>query len=168
MATNFPALFFRVITVVIVSFCYLPSFGQDTSVLSKNKKTVIRYFDEVNNAHTLDRIKEFLSSDFIWHTMEGKDIQSSQDSSLLAVKRWHFAAMPDVHYTIDHIIAEGDIVALNTTATATAKAEMFGLPAGQKKVRYQQMFFYRLKNNKITEQWEVVDLDGIKAQLAKQ
>jgi predicted ester cyclase len=28
------------------------------------------------------------------------------------------------------------------------------------------MFFFRLQNNKITEEWEVVDLDGLKAQLA--
>jgi len=60
------------------------------------------------------------------------------------------------------------MVALNTTATGTAKGEMFGLPAGQKKVRYKQMFFFRLKYSKITEQWEVVDVEGIKAQLAKQ
>jgi predicted ester cyclase len=45
---------------------------------------------------------------------------------------------------------------------------MFGLPAAQKKVRFKQMFFFRLKNNKITEEWEVVDGDGLKAQLAKQ
>ena len=45
---------------------------------------------------------------------------------------------------------------------------MFGLPAAQKKVRFKQMFFLRLKNNKITEEWEVVDIDGIKTQLAKQ
>ncbi len=60
------------------------------------------------------------------------------------------------------------MVAVNTTATGTAKSEMFGLPAGQKKVRYKQLFFYRLKDNKITEQWDVVDLDGLKAQLAQQ
>jgi predicted ester cyclase len=42
---------------------------------------------------------------------------------------------------------------------------MFGLPAAQKKVRYKQMFFYRLKDGKITDQWEVVDAGGLKAQL---
>ena len=76
--------------------------------------------------------------------------------------------MPDIHYTIDNVIVEGDMVAVNSTVTGTAKSEMFGLPAAQKKVRFKQMFFFRLKNNKITEQWEVVDLDGLKTQLAKQ
>ena len=44
---------------------------------------------------------------------------------------------------------------------------MFVPPAGQKKVRFKEMFFYRLKDNKVTEQWDVVDVDGLKAQLAK-
>jgi predicted ester cyclase len=59
------------------------------------------------------------------------------------------------------------MVAINTTVAGNAKGEMFGLPVGQKKVSFKQMFFYRLKNNKITEQWEVVDVDGMKAQLAQ-
>ncbi len=168
MATNFQALSFRVITVVLFYFWCLPSFGQDTNLLNTNKKIVTRYFDEVINTQKLNRIEEFFSRDYIWHQTNGKDVRSSQDSSHVAVKRWLFAAIPDVHYTIDHVLAEGDMVAVNTTATGTAKSEMFGLPAAQKKVRFKQMFFFRLKNNKITEEWEVVDVDGLKAQLAKQ
>ncbi len=97
--------------------------------------------------------------------MDGKDVHSRQDSGHIAIKRWLFTAIPDIHYTIDHMAAEGDIVAVNTTATGTARSEMFGLPAAQKKVRYKQMFFYRLKDGKITDQWEVVDAGGLKAQL---
>jgi predicted ester cyclase len=167
MATNFHTRSFRVTTLILLCFWYLPSFGQHSSLQNANKKTVIRYFDEVINTQKLNRIVEFFSSDYIWHQTNGKDIRSSQDSSHVAAKRWLFAAIPDVHYTIDHVIAEGDMVAVNTTATGTAKGEMFGLTAGQKKVRYKQIFFYRLENNKITEQWDVVDLDGLKAQLAQ-
>jgi predicted ester cyclase len=121
----------------------------------------------VINTQKLNRRGEFFSQDYIWHQTNGTDVRSSQDSSHVAMKRWLFTAIPDVHYIIDHVIAEGDMVAINTTATGTAKGEMFGLPAGQKKVRYKQMFFFRLKDNKITEQWEVVDVDGIKTQLAQ-
>jgi predicted ester cyclase len=82
--------------------------------------------------------------------------------------RFIYTAIPDLYYTIDNAIVEGDMVAVNSTVSGTAKSEMFGLPAAQKKVRFKQMFFFRLKNNKITEEWEVVDGDGLKAQLAKQ
>ncbi|HET9745251.1 MAG TPA: ester cyclase [Chitinophagaceae bacterium] len=68
-----------------------------------------------------------------------------------------FTAIPEVHYTIDMLTQE-DMVAVNTTATGNARSEMFGLRPAQKKVLYQQMFFYRLNDGKITEQWEVVHL----------
>lgn len=169
MSPNLKILCFRVSTVVLLYLCHLPSFGQNTTLLNNNKKVITKYFDAVINAHNLDRRSEFFPKDYIWHTMEGKDIHSNQDSGHIATKRWLFTAIPDVRYTIDNMVAEGDMVAVNTTATGTARSEMFGLPAAQKKVRYKQMFFYRLKDSKIIEQWEVVDTGGLKAQLeAKQ
>ena len=71
--------------------------------------------------------------------------------------RFLYRAIPDIYYTIDNTVAEGDMIAVNSTVTGTAKSEMFGLPAAQKKVHFKQMFFFRLVNNKITEEWEVVD-----------
>ena len=158
----------RIITVILFYSLYLPAAGQDTTMLSTNKKTIARYFNEVINRHKLDRIDEFFSPDFTWHQMNGTETRLSEDSSHTAMKRWLFTAIPDVHYTLDHITAEGDMVAINTTVTGIAKAEMFGLPAAEKKVRFRQMFFYRFYHNKIIEQWEVVDVDGLKAQIAKQ
>ncbi len=110
---------------------------------------------------------EIFSKDFIWHQMNGTDSRRDQDSAHVSILKWLFTAIPDVHYAIYHIIAEGDVVALNTTVTGSAKRELFGLAGAQKKVRFKQMFFFRLKNNKITEEWEVVDGDGLKSQLAK-
>jgi predicted ester cyclase len=165
MAPDLKNICLRVIIVLLFYFCHFPSFGQGTSLLDNNKQLITRYFDTMINTHNLDRRREFFLSDYIWHTMDGKDVHSSQDTGHIATLRWLFTAIPDVHYTIDHILAQEDMVAVNTTATGMARSEMFGLPPAQKKVRYQQMFFYRLRNGKISEQWELVDPGGIKAQL---
>ncbi|KAB7726853.1 hypothetical protein F5984_23345 [Rudanella paleaurantiibacter] len=167
MATTAQALPIRAILLMLLSFWYLPTFGQGQALLNTNKKLVVRYFNEVINTQKLNRFGEFFSSDYMWHQMNGIDVRSSQDSSHLSTIRWLFTAIPDVHYSIDHVIAEGDLIAVNTTATGTARSEMFGLPAVQKKVNFKQMFFFRIRNNKITEEWEVVDVGGINAQLAK-
>ena len=116
----------------------------------------------------LDRMGEYFSKDYIWHQMNGTDIHSIQDSSHITQLRFVFKAIPDIRYTIDNTVAEADMIAVNSTVTGTAKSEMFGLPAAQKKVQFKQMFFFRLVNNKITEEWEVVDVDGMKAQLTRQ
>jgi steroid delta-isomerase-like uncharacterized protein len=167
MTMNLQALSFRIIIAIPFSFCFLTSFGQHTDLQNENRKTVIGYFDEVVNIQKLNRIWDFFSRDYIWHQMNGTDVRSSQNSSHVSMLRFIFTAIPDLHYTIDNAIAEGDMVAVNSTVTGTANSEMFGLPAAQKKVRFKQMFFFRLNNNKITEEWEVVDGDGLKAQLAK-
>jgi steroid delta-isomerase-like uncharacterized protein len=156
-----------IIAILLLSW-QSPSFGQNTSSLNVNKKIIIKYFNEVINSQELNRMGEFFSPDYIWHQMNGTDVHNSQDTSHITMLRFVYMAIPDIHYTIDNTVAEGDLIAVNSTVTGTAKSEMFGLPAAQKKVRFKQMFFFRLVNNKITEEWEVVDLDGLKAQLAKQ
>lgn len=156
---------FVVILVVLLNCNMIPSFAQDKAPLESNKKTITRYFDLVINAHNLDRKGAFFEADYILHTMEGKSVHSSQDSMHNSLLRWLFAAVPDVQYTISNIVAGGEMVGVNTIATGTAKNEMFGLPAGTGKVRFEQMFMFRLKDGKITDQWEVVDAAGITAQL---
>jgi predicted ester cyclase len=64
-------------------------------------------------------------------------------------------------------VVEGDMVAVNTTVNGTGEGEFLGLPASQKKVRFKQMFFFRLAGNKIKQLWEVVDVDGLIKQLSK-
>jgi predicted ester cyclase len=158
-------LYYRASIFVLFCFCHFQSSGQDTDLLSNNKKLIIKYIEVVINNHDLNKKGEFFQSDYIWHTMDGKDVHSSQDSSHSATLRWLFTAIPDVHYTIDNIEAGGEMVGVSATATGTARSELFGLPVAQKKVWYKQMFLYRLKDGKITDQWEVVNVDNIKAQL---
>lgn len=165
MATNFQAVSLRVFIAVLVYFSYLPSFGQDTILLNNNMKVITKYFEVVINGHNLHRKGEFFQTDYIWHKMDGIDVRSSQDSGHNAALRWLFTAIPDVQYTIVHILSQGDMVAVYTTATGTARSEMFGLPPAQKKVHGQQMFFYRLRDGKIIEQWEALDPGVVKAQL---
>lgn len=111
---------------------------------------------------------EFFSENYIWHQMDGKEVRSNQDSSHVSMLKFIFRAIPDIHYTIEKTVAEGDMIAVNSTVTGTAKAEFFGHPASQKKVQFKQMFFFRILNGKIKEEWEVVDLAGLKEQLSRQ
>ncbi|MFN8259252.1 MAG: ester cyclase [Bacteroidales bacterium] len=164
MGTKFRYRCFSIIIFILFYSNPIPFFGQNNTLIN-NKKVIIRYIDVVINDHNLSRKGEFFSSDYVLHTMEGKDVRSTQDSLHNSMLGWLFKAIPDVHYNIDNIVAGGDMVGVNTTATGTARCEMFGLPAAQKKVRYNQMFIYLLKDGKIIDQWEVIDPEGLKAQL---
>ena len=156
--------------MILITFCCwnIPSFGQHTSWQNANAKVILGYFDEVVNPHKLSRMGEFFSQDYIWHQMDGKEVHSRQDSSHVSMLKFIFGAIPDIHYAVDNTVAEGDMVAVNSTVTGTAKGEFFGFPASQKKVQFKQMFFFRVLNNKIIEEWEVADVAGMKEQLSRQ
>lgn len=99
--------------------------------------------------------------------MDGSVIQNIKDNSLISFLQYLFKAFPDLHYTIDSIIAEGDKVALNLSATGTHQNEFLGIAASGNRINYKEMFFFRLTNGKIVEGWVVVDVDGVKEQMKK-
>jgi steroid delta-isomerase-like uncharacterized protein len=142
-------------------------FGQKNSGLKQNKETITTYFESSINKHDLNKFKSFFASNYIWHTMDGRDVYSESDSSHISLLRSVFNAIPDIHYSIENIVSENDVVAVNTTVMGTAKSEFFGLPPSLKKVEFKQMFFFRLSNNKITEEWEVIDMDRLMGTLKK-
>jgi steroid delta-isomerase-like uncharacterized protein len=125
------------------------------------------YLEEVVNKQRLELLPQIFAKDFVAHEMNGKDNYHMQNNTLEPFLVLLFKAFPDLHYTIENIIAEGDKVAVNCTATGTNKGDFFGSPATGNKVTYKEIFIYRVSNNKIVEAWVVVDLAGVKDQLSK-
>jgi steroid delta-isomerase-like uncharacterized protein len=133
-----------------------------------NAKVARIYIEEVVNKRKLDLFPTVFSPDYVFHEMDGTDRQSIKDSSLLPFLKYLFKAFPDLHYTVDYTTCEKDMVSLNLTATGTHKDEFFGYPASGKKIMFKEMFFFRIADDKIVEGWGVVDIDGIKRQIAQQ
>ena len=74
-------------------------------------------------------------------------------------------AFPDLRMTIDHLIGEGDLVALDYTATGTHDGPLLGIPPTGKKVTVRGMGLYRLREGKLVEQWGVNDIASLLQQL---
>jgi len=63
-----------------------------------------------------------------------------------------FSAFPDLHYTIDDMVAEGDKVATRVTMTGTHKGEFMGIPPTNKKITIRAIFIHRFAGGKIVEE----------------
>lgn len=133
-----------------------------------NKDVAIKYFNEVVNHKNLDLISAIFSQDYLSHGMDGKDVHSIQDNSLISFLKYFFRAFPDIQYTIDHIIAEEDIVAIDLTATGTQRDEFLGHAASLKRIRFKEMYFFRILKNRIVEGWGLPDVAAIKRQISSQ
>ena len=75
------------------------------------------------------------------------------------------AAFPDLHFTIEDQIAEGDRVMTRWTARGTHEAEFQGIPPTGKQGAVMGTGIYRLANGKIVEGWTNVDELGMLRQL---
>lgn len=66
-------------------------------------------------------------------------------------------AFPDLHITIEDMIAEGDKVVISNTVTGTNEGEYMGRPPTGKFVTYKEIMVCRFAGGRIAETWGVVD-----------
>jgi predicted ester cyclase len=83
-------------------------------------------------AAALAAMDETYTNDFVGHGGGGEDIRGLKDfkQSMSEV----FNAFPDIHFTIDDIVVEGDKATARHTWTGTHKGEIRGIPPTNKKV----------------------------------
>jgi predicted ester cyclase len=75
------------------------------------------------------------------------------------------AAFPDLHSTVDLLIAEGDIVVGRHATTGTHRGEFMGIPATNKQVSISEIHIVRIANGKAVEHWGNQDDMGMMQQL---
>jgi steroid delta-isomerase-like uncharacterized protein len=74
-------------------------------------------------------------------------------------------AFPDLHYTIEQEIAEGDRVVLHVVGRGTMKGDFMGMPASGKQATWTEIHIFRLKDGKAVEHWHTIDQMGMLQQL---
>jgi predicted ester cyclase len=75
------------------------------------------------------------------------------------------AAFPDLDYTLEDEIAEGDKVVHRVTARGTHKGAFLGVPSTGKQVAWSEMHMVRFAGGKVVEHWGQVDAFGLLQQL---
>jgi predicted ester cyclase len=93
-----------------------------------NKALVQRFFEEVFNEKRVDRAGEFVAPDYLDHGAvpgQGPGLEGAKR------QRWakYFAAIPDLHATIDDLVAEGDKLVVRYTVEGTRAVGIAGRPA---------------------------------------
>ena len=70
-------------------------------------------------------------------------------------------AMRDMKMEFLHVVAEGDFVAVNYTNEMTHKDDFLGIPATNKKVKTSGLFIRKIKDNKVTAEWQTTNALGL-------
>ena len=128
----------------------------------ENKATLRRFADEFNQGN-LAVIDELCTPDYVYHDPANPTIRSRQD-----YKQWlaqFRTAFPDVHISIEDILAEADKVAYRYTISGTHSGSWRGAAPTGKPITTISINIARLTDGKITEVWQNADILGLVQQL---
>jgi steroid delta-isomerase-like uncharacterized protein len=129
---------------------------------SNNNKAVYRCFmDEVVNTQQLDRIPDYIAADMIKHTPG----LSAGAAGLRQDFESFFRAFPDMQFTVEDVVVEGNKVAARYYWTGTHQGDFVGVAATGKQVTVTGLDLWQLRDGKCIEHWNQEDALGLLQQL---
>ena len=125
-----------------------------------NKALARRSWEVLDNLDVLD---EVYASDLVWHEPD-QDVRGSEEAKRFVDT--YKTAFPDLHATVEDVIAEGDRVVTRWTIRGTHQGEVeeFGPPTGRR-VEIEGITLHRIEDGKIAEEWDRYDNLGVMQQL---
>jgi steroid delta-isomerase-like uncharacterized protein len=136
----------------------------DYQKLADNKAVVTRYFEEVVNKQKPELLREIYAEDYLFHNLENGN-EGLGLEGIEAFLPYFFKAFPDIHFTIDQLIAEGDKVVAQVTVRGTHKDEFWGYSTSNNTIKISEVFFYTLRDGKIIENRRLTDMFSLDKQL---
>jgi predicted ester cyclase len=119
------------------------------------KELVRRYVEEVLNGRELERLDDYWA-----------------DAGMVEMVRRgclsYLTAFPDLHVSIDELIAEGDSVFCRSTMTGTHDGEYKGIPPTGRHVAAESAEVYRVAGGRFDGYWCLANVAGLMRQLTEE
>ncbi len=131
--------------------------------IEENKAIVRRCNEDVFNKKNVGALDEFLTSNVVHHSLP-PGVPQDRDGFKQFVSVL-LAAFPDLHITIEDMIAEGDKVVARATTSGTHKGEFIGIAPTGKQAKWTEIFIWRIDSGKAVEMWAELDQIGMMQQL---
>ena len=129
----------------------------------ENKVLIRRFYEEVFNKRNLAALDEFYAPDHVDHTLPpGLPVGPEGTKQAIAMI---LSGFPDLHVTIEDMIAEGDKVVIRFTTHGTQLGRLGGIPPTGKQVAVSTIEITRIADGRIVEDWGLDDRLGMLQQL---
>lgn len=127
-----------------------------------NQRTAERVFIEKMGLGRFDISPQIYARDFVAH---GTAKNYTLDEDNQSGREWR-RAFPDLKVSVLRSVSSGDLVAVHWHASGTNTIAAAGLPGNGRRASIDGMTFFRFAGAKIAEEWSVIDLATMMAQLA--
>ena len=129
---------------------------------SENRQMVLRMYEEVGNQGRIEVLDELCQPDYVEHSpLPGQGPGVGGLKQRLARLRAAF----DPNFTIEHLIADGDKIAVMWTNRGTHRGEWFGIPPTGKTFAISGVDIHLLRDGRLAEHWDVVDVYSMLIQI---
>jgi predicted ester cyclase len=127
-------------------------------VSEANKELVRRHFEEIFNRKNLEVCDEMMAEDYVEHAAapfsESAPGRVNGPQAMRQTAEWLLAQFPDLHMTIEAILAEGDTVAARILSEGTDLGPLNGVvPPTGKRFSARQSHWFRVEDGKLAEHW---------------
>lgn len=128
----------------------------------ENKKIARRVIEELWNRGNFEVADELIARDYIGH-MPGDETHGPEGVKVFFSEQR--LAFPDIHYSVEDQVAEGDKVVTRWIARGTHKGELGGMPPTGKQGCVTGITISRIADGKLIEAWSNPDELGLMQQL---
>jgi steroid delta-isomerase-like uncharacterized protein len=128
----------------------------------ENKAIDRRLTEEGWNQGNTAVFDELIAADFIGHNPDWPIHGLEGYKQFYAATR---SAFPDMRFSIEDQIAEGDRVVLRLTGTGTHQGELRGIPPSGKRITMTGMVIFRSAGGRVAEGWYNYDTLGLLQQI---
>jgi steroid delta-isomerase-like uncharacterized protein len=127
----------------------------------ENKTIVRRYLETAWNKKDSTIVDELVAPDFVQHAANVPPGREGVKKFFQMV----YSGIPDARFTLDNIMAEGEQVATRFRVSGTQSGPFLGIPPTGKSLTITGMALLILREGKITENWNELDMLGALRQL---
>jgi predicted ester cyclase len=132
--------------------------------MSEHNKAALRAIPEkLINTKNLAAADQYFAADFVDHAAP-----PGSPAGIAGFKAFFGAlttAFPDLHYTVEDTIAEGEQVVGRVTVRGTMKGDFMGMKATGKTATWTEIHIGRFANGRVVEHWATIDQLGMLQQL---
>jgi steroid delta-isomerase-like uncharacterized protein len=132
----------------------------------RNKANFQRLYDEVMNGHDVEAADRLITPDRPDHDATFPPEFTRDREGFKMLFRMLIAAFPDLTFTTEFMVAEGDMVGAFSNVTGTHQGEFMGMPATGKSFTITNADYCRFNDDGlIAEHWGLVDMASMMRQL---
>jgi predicted ester cyclase len=129
----------------------------------EHKAQVRRTYEQLFNRGELSLADELVSAEFVNHDAPPEAPRGP--AGMRATVTMLRTAFPDLHFTLEELVAEGDLVMVRTTMRGTQRGPFMGIALTNRPVEQAQIHIVRFADGKAVEHRAVRDDLGMLQQL---